>query len=186
MPPLDSETDYRMRMLVTLIRSTDCLSLALSTWLGMQGHEGNGVMHRLVRCRPREVTVREAEVLEVDPGSVLDYRQGELWAGLNGIEQRLAVVNGLVVTSRLPQKARDMLTALPLGLVLQQFGGRRQTDPPIYERVTAADGEHRLVARLSATLLVGGRPWALTDEEVDQLVVTHRVPGPAVLGRVVA
>ncbi|WP_199440917.1 hypothetical protein [Umezawaea beigongshangensis] len=178
----DVELLRRMRRLVTLIRAQNCLTSSVSTWLGIQDNHRSGVTHRLLSEDRRCATSAEAHVLDLDEGERTTYRQGELWAELAGVPVRLASVNALVVTSRLPRSVReDLDLGIPLGLALQKVGMRRQTDAPDYRYVTDERGGTGLVAELTASLLVNGVPWVLTDERLEQSIVAHREPGPGVL-----
>ncbi|GLZ28198.1 hypothetical protein Lesp02_03880 [Lentzea sp. NBRC 105346] len=173
MPLNTNDVEARMRSLVTLIRAGNCLTVVLSTWLGMHGVERNGVRHKLIDRGTREITQHEADSLDLATGASLPYRRGELWADLAGASVRIATANALVVMHRLPFEVIQLLERIPLGVALQPYGVCRDTAPPRYSWTPDSVTGPRLVVSLTATLHVGGRPWALTDETIDQSIVDH-------------
>lgn len=178
----DEEIQRRMRKLMILIHSMDCLGTSLSVWLALRDNDTNGVTHSLTDSFTRPVTDAEAVRLQLHQGEATAYRIGAFWADLGGVPTRIASANSLVVTSRLSISVlNDLKNGVSLGVALQKVGVRRHTQPPIFDAVPDGAAGTRLIARITATLFVGGREWAITEEEIDQVVVTHRGPGPAVL-----
>jgi len=179
----DEEIIRRMRKLMILINTMDCLSMSLSAWLALRDNDKNGVIHDLMDSCKRPATDKEAMTLQLTRGESTVYRTGSLWADLGGVPTPIATsANALVVTSRLSSGVlTDLKNGVPLGIALRKTGVRRHTQPPVFDLVPDGSSGKRLVMRLTSTLFVGGRPWAVTDEEIDQVVVTHREPGPAAL-----
>jgi hypothetical protein len=166
-----------MEGLVTLIRAMDCMSVSIGVWLNIADGKSYGITHRLEDEHARPANQQEARHLRPDKGEKTVYRRGSLWTDLGGKEVRVADAGALVVWSRLPTAVRkDLGRGTPLGLALQKVGARRHTDPPNHCWKVDADGSARLVTRLTATLLVGGRPWARTREVLHQVIVEHREP----------
>jgi len=180
----DDEIRRRMRRLMILVHAMDCLSTSLSVWLALRDNDTNGVTHSLTDSYTRPVTDTEAVRLQFHHDETTTYRTGALWADLGGVPTRIATANSLIVTSRLSIGVlNDLKNGVSLGIALQKVGVRRHTQPPVFATVPDGGGGTRLIARITATLFVGGREWAVTDEEIDQVVVTHREPGPAALAR---
>ncbi|GLZ35108.1 hypothetical protein Lesp02_72950 [Lentzea sp. NBRC 105346] len=169
-----ADLEAGMRSLITLAHNSNSLILALSAWLAMHGVERNDVTHRLLDTRTRPVPYPEATELDVDEGLPLLRRRGELWAHPDGVPVRIAAANAWVVPQRMPADVVELIRQVPLGLVLQPHGMRRVPGVSRWSRVP------RLVVRLSARLLVGGVPWALTDEVIDQAIVEHVLRGSAI------
>lgn len=178
----DEEIQRRVRRLMVLIHAMDCLSTSLSVWLALRDNDTNGVTHSLTNSYKRPVTDAEAVRLQLRHGETTVYRTGALWADLGGVPTRIATANSLIVTSRLSIGVlNDLKNGVSLGIALRKVGVRRHTQPPVFDTVPDGTTGKRLIARITATLFVGGREWAITEEEIDQVVVTHREPGPAVL-----
>lgn len=167
-----ADIEAGMRSLVTLVHNSNSLILALSAWLAMYGVERNDVTHRLLDARTRPVPPREATILDLAAGTPLARRCGELWAQPAGVPVRIATANAWVAPHRMPPETVELIGRAPLGIALQRHGVRRSPAPPRWTTVHA-----RLVVRLSATLVVDGVPWALTDEIVDQSLVEHVLRG---------
>ncbi|WNV83179.1 hypothetical protein [Umezawaea sp. Da 62-37] len=172
----------RMEGLVTLINAMDSLSESVAVWLNIQDNQSYGITHRLHDDHPWPIAEQDAAYLRPKQGEKIVYRRGSLWADLRGTEMRLATANALVVWSRLPRSVRaDLADKIPLGFALRKVGAKRQTDPPVFTAKVGEDGSPRLEAHLTSTLLVSGRPWARTQEVLDQVIVEHREPSPEAL-----
>jgi hypothetical protein len=182
----DEEIRRRMSKLMLLINAMDCLSMSLSVWLALRDNDKNGVSHKLTASHKRLATDAEAMILQLARNEATVYRTGSLWADLSGVPTPIVPsANALVVTSRLSSGVlADLRNEVPLGIALRKVGVRRHTQPPAFELMPDDTSGTRLAMRLTSTLFVGGRPWAVTDELIDQAVVEHREPGPAVLTQI--
>ncbi|MFD4637105.1 hypothetical protein ACFWN2_07300 [Lentzea sp. NPDC058436] len=154
------------------------MSNSLSTWLAIQDYSSNGVSHELLSEESRPVTDDEAHELELPAGATAQYRRTVLRAQLSGDNALIATANSLVAKGRLPRSAiGELQRGVPLGLALQPMGVLRQTATPTLVETPDGAGGSVLTMHLRAVLLVGGCPWAITDEVVHQCMVEHRVPG---------
>lgn len=169
--PHNADIEAGMRSLITLVRNSNSLILALSGWLASYGAERTDVTHRLVDVRTRRLPRQEAEKLDLTAGTLLLRRRGELWAEPNGVPVRVATANAWVAPHRMPVDAVERIRRQPLGIALQRYGMRRVSRPPRWTTVRDAHLGRRLVVRLAATLVVNGVAWALTDETLDQSIV---------------
>ncbi|TWP53895.1 hypothetical protein FKR81_03835 [Lentzea tibetensis] len=172
MLPNTVDVEARMRRLAALVQTSNSLITTLSTWLGTQ------VAHQLIDTRRRGITLQEARKLDLGAGTPLPYRQGELWARLGGSPVRIATANALVVTRRMPREVVEQIQRVPLGFALQPHGVYRRPDTSVCAPTHDAHRGPRLTLRLTAVLVVNGRPWALTDETIDQVVVEHTAERP--------
>jgi hypothetical protein len=166
-----ADIEAAMRTLITLVHNSNSLILALSAWLAIYGVERNDVSHRLSDARTRAVPRAEAAKLDLPAGTPLLRRTGELRVAPDGVPLPIASANAWVVPQRMPAEVVYLIRRAPLGIALQPYGMRRVPLPPRCSTVHDADLGARLVVHLSATLVVGGVPWALTDETIDQAFI---------------
>ena len=171
---MTADIEGGMRSLITLTQNSNSLILALSAWLAIHGVEQNTVTHRLTDARIRPVPRDQAAKLDLPAGTPLLRRRGRLWAEPDGVPLGIAVANAWVVLDRLPDEVVQLIRQVPLGIALQPYGVRRV---PGLARWSAR--RSRVVVRLSATLVVDGVPWAVTDEIVDQAIVEGVITGGA-------
>lgn len=151
------DLDQEMVSFTAQLRDTSTFTAAAAHWL-QRPVLYVSTIHQLLPA-----TIDHAEILDVEVGSEVLYRVGQLQTDPR---RTVADVYSVVVTSRLPEEAQFALGAreIPLGFVLQKLGARRENHA--VTRIEEIGKFGCLVMQVHASITIEGVPVAAVREDI--------------------